>query len=242
MSLLTAVGMLIVFKHTSDQRRLEAVKRAIHAALFEIRLFNDDLGAIFRAQIEILRHNLTYLRLSLIPMLWMIVPLALVIAQLQFYYGYEALKPGEPVLIKAETIPNGGEVLAELDAPKGVRIETPPVWLPSESEIAWRVVPEAAGEFELRIRVGNTTYTKTLQSGAGIVRRSPLRVKSGLLDQLLYPSEAPLPASAPVGPIAVRFQEGRIEIFGWNIHWMIVYFALSLVFAFLLRKPFKVTI
>ena len=61
---------------TSDQRahpRRQA--RRLHAALFEIRLFNDDLSAIFRAQAEMLRHNLTYLRLSLVPMIWMFVPL-----------------------------------------------------------------------------------------------------------------------------------------------------------------------
>ena len=56
--------MLIVFKKTSNQARLEAVKKQIHACLFELRLFSDDLPAILRAQGEILRHNLRYLGLS----------------------------------------------------------------------------------------------------------------------------------------------------------------------------------
>src|SRR5688500_19416424 len=94
--------MLLIFRKTSDQKRLAAVKRQIHAGLFEIRLFNDDLRAIFRAQGEILRHNLTYLRLSIVPMLWMIVPLLLVVAQLQFHYGYSGLTVGQPVLLKAQ--------------------------------------------------------------------------------------------------------------------------------------------
>ena len=55
------------------------MKRQIHACLFEIRLFNDDLPAILRSQMEILRHNLNYLRLSAVPMLWMIVPLVIVL-------------------------------------------------------------------------------------------------------------------------------------------------------------------
>ena len=66
-SLVVSIGMLLVFKRTSNQARLEAVKRQIHACLFEIRLFNDDLPAILRAQVEILRHNLRYLGLSLVP-------------------------------------------------------------------------------------------------------------------------------------------------------------------------------
>ena len=51
-SLLTAIGLLIVFKHTSNQKALEAVKRKIHAGLFEIRLYNDDFRSIMRAQLE----------------------------------------------------------------------------------------------------------------------------------------------------------------------------------------------
>ena len=88
-SLVTAIGLLIVFKHTSNQKALEDVKRHIHAGLFEIRLFNDDFRAIMRAQGDILRHNLRYMRYSMVPMVWTLPPLVLIIAQLQFHYGYE---------------------------------------------------------------------------------------------------------------------------------------------------------
>src|SRR5215510_7874498 len=99
-SLATAFGVIMAFRATSNQQGLTDVKRRIAAALFEIRLFNDDLAAVFRAQGELLRHNLTYLRLSLVPMLWMIVPIAILVAQLDARYGYTGLKPGEPVLLK----------------------------------------------------------------------------------------------------------------------------------------------
>ena len=66
-----------MFRATSNQDAIAAVKRKIQAGIFEIRLFNDDLRAMFRAQVDILRHNLTYIRLSLAPMVWMIVPLVL---------------------------------------------------------------------------------------------------------------------------------------------------------------------
>src|SRR5689334_20806394 len=96
-SLGTSIAMLLVVRRTSNQAGLDEVKRHIHAALFEIRLFNDDLRAIFRAQMEMLRHNVTYLRLSVVPMLWMIVPFVFVMAQLQFQYGYEGLDVGRAV-------------------------------------------------------------------------------------------------------------------------------------------------
>src|SRR4030095_3656765 len=71
-SLITAIGMLFVFKATSNQKKIGEVKRHIYAGLFEIRLFNDDARAILRAQAEILKNNLAYVGLSLVPMLWMI--------------------------------------------------------------------------------------------------------------------------------------------------------------------------
>lgn len=253
-SLLTAVGMLIVFRATSDQARIAAVKRSIHAALFEIRLFNDDLGAILRAQLEILRHNLTYLKLSLVPMLWMIVPLVLIVAQLQFSYGYGGLDRGRPVLVKAQLKERalagrdaaGGVSAAPpdlaLDAPAGIRVETPAVWLPGLKEAIWRIAPERDGEYELRIRVGDETATKTVRVSDAIVRRSPLRPEPGFVNELLYPAEPSLPDESALKSIAVGYPERAVRVFGWEIHWMIVFFVLSIAFAFALRNRFGVTL
>jgi len=131
-SLLVSVLMLVVFKKTSNQAALAVVKRKIHAGIFEIRLFNDDLRAILRAQNEILRHNLTYLRLSLWPMLFLLPPLVLVIAQLQFHYGYQGLRPGQRALLEVDLSPeaaSGARPRARLDLPAGLRAETDAVWI-----------------------------------------------------------------------------------------------------------------
>jgi uncharacterized membrane protein (DUF106 family) len=267
-SLATSIAMLLIFKRTSNQARLAAVKRQIHAALFEIRLFNDDLGAIFRAQAEILRHNLTYLRLSLVPMLWMIVPLVLVIAQLQFHYGYKGLAPGQPILLKAQVrdgvtiVGSDGEValastlpagaLAKtgaardsaplLEAPPQIEVKTPAVWIPATREVIWRVSPQAAGSYDVQLRVGGGTYSKSIRVSDDVVRRSPVRLEPGFLNQLLYPAEAPLPGDGALTSITVAYPETDIHVLGWDLHWMIVYFALSMIFAFALRKRFNVTL
>jgi len=247
-SLVVAIGMLLVFKHTSNQDALEKIKRKIHASLFEIRLFNDDLVAIMGAQFDILRHNLTYIRLSLWPLVWMMAPLVLVIAQLQFHYAYEGLRLGEPVLL---TVRLKGADAAALDAPKpaalldpgtAVLIETPSVWVPAERELVWRLSAKQAGDHEITIRVDGASESKTVTVRDDVVRRSPLRVGSSLLDQILYPAEPPLPASSPIASIELAYPDRSIDVLGVGIHWMIVFFALSLIFAFALRKPFGVTI
>jgi uncharacterized membrane protein (DUF106 family) len=254
-SLLTAAAMLLVFRATSDQRRIEQVKRAMVAALFEIRLFNDDLPALFRAQGEMLRQNAAYVRLSLVPMLWMIVPIVLVVAQLEFRYGYAGLTPGQPVLVKAQlrhapatntdAAPAAGEAssapAATLEAPNEVRVLTSAVWFPATQEVVWQVTPNTPGEFVLNARIGSGTFTKTLEATDHVVRRSPLRVSPGLVDQFLYPAEPPLPVSADVASISVAYPARAIRILGWDMPWIVVYFGLSMAFALLLRKPLGVT-
>jgi len=246
-SLVVAVFMLVVFKHTSNQTGLDTVKRTIHACLFEIRLFNDDLRAIFRAQNEILRANLTYLRLSLAPMVWILPPLVLVIAQLQFHYGYEGLRPGERTLLQVELEPGavaaGARPKAELDVPAGLRAETGAVWIPSQSQLAWRLVAEKEGDYDLGIRIGDAARVeKTVRVTPRTVRLSPVRVDRGFWSQLIYPAEPPLPRDAPIRAIHLGYRDREVSTLGFPLQWMIPFFALSIVFAFALRGVFKVTI
>ena len=57
-----------------------------------------------RSQLRILRHNLTYLRLSAVPLVWILPPLILIMAQMQFHYGYRGLEPEEPTLLKVRLV------------------------------------------------------------------------------------------------------------------------------------------
>jgi len=243
--LLVSVLMLVVFKRTSNQAALAVVKRKIHAGLFEIRLFNDDLRAILRAQNEILRHNLTYLRLSLWPMLFLLPPLVLVIAQLQFHYGYEGLRPGQRALLEVDLAPEaagGARPRVALDVPAGLRAETEAVWVKAESQLAWRLVAERDGDYEVGLEIdGAPRVTKTVRVTPRTVRLSPERASSGFLSQLLYPAEPPLPPG-PVRAVRLSYPGREVEVLGYGMHWMIPFFALSIAFAFALRGVFKVTI
>lgn len=246
-SLVGAVGMLLVFKATSNQEKLEAVKRQIHACLFEIRLFSDDLRAILRAQFEILVHNAKYLGLSLVPMLWMIVPLTLVIAQLQFHYGYEGLAPGQDFLVKVQLAEGGAgqggqRPAASLDAPRGLKIETPAVWIPSEREFAWRLRAEEQGDYDLTFKLGGQEFKKSVQVSSIVQRRSPVRYASGFWNNLLYPAEDPLPKDGPIASITVGYREASVPLLWWPMPWIVVFFILSIVFAFALKGRFGVTL
>jgi len=244
-SIVTAVLMLLVMARVSDQKGLAEAKRGIHAALFEIRLYNDDLVAVMRALGDALRHNGRYLLLSLVPLVWMAIPLVLVVAQLQAFYGYAGLTPGQPAIVKVElrgALPDASAGAVVLAAPTEVRVETGAVRLASANEVLWRIVPTVAGEYTLTVRVGSTVASKTLQVSSVMARRSPRRVSAGLIGQLLYPSESPLPAGGLIAAINVAYPEPGIDLAGWRVHWMVVYIGLSMACAFALAGRFGVTL
>ena len=257
-ALVSGIFALLVYRWTSNQEAIAAVKRRLFAHLLEVRLFNDDLRAVLAAQLRLLRENLTYLRLNLAPLLWMIVPFILLIAQLQFHYGYDGLEVGDRTLLTVDLVASGSEPAADgepaprpavdLAAPAGVAVETPGVWVPSLRQVVWRLRALEPGRHELLVRTGGDEFTKSLfavapEGGSRWVRVSPTRRRAAILDQLLYPAEPSLPRGGPIERIDLQYEAAAISFFGlFDIHWLIAFLILSLVFAFALRNRFGVTL
>jgi hypothetical protein len=244
-ALLTSVAILLAFRATSDQKALRRVKNRITAGILEILLFRDDLRAIVRAQWDIFRHSLTYMRLSLVPMLWVIVPIVLLMIQLQFHYGYRSLQPGESAIVKATLAGEDGLIEVgelRLNVDGGLEVETPLLLLPAEGEADWRIGALADGSHELLLEADGIELAKSVVVGRHSGAISPRRPSASFLDQLLYPVEPPVPGDAAVDAIEVVYSTATVSFFGWDTHWMIVFFTLTIVIAFALQKPLKVTI
>ena len=172
----------------------------------------------------------------------MIVPIVLIIAQLQFHYGYEGLSPGSQALVTVELREDwdGGKPVVELYAPEALRVDSPAVWLPSLGEVVWRVTPQQQGDFELGVKLGEESYVKTVNVTGEIVRRSPSRLEPGLLNQVLYPAESSLPKGSPIRSITVSYPETGSA--AGMPTWLWLFFLLSIVFAFALKGKFGVKI
>lgn len=241
LSVPAALAMLLVVKHTSNQARLASVKRGIQACLYEIRLFSDDPRAVLRALGEMLRHNLTYLRLSLGPLLILALPFGFVLTHLDAYYGTGELVPGRAVLIKVRMKePSAGA--PQLAATAGVKIETPAVWIPSLREAVWRISAEGELEADLTVTAATGSVTKAFTSASGVVRRSISRPDSGILSQLRHPAERPIPGGSGIESVTVTYPARGVSVVGWELHWLVVFFVLSLVLALIFRAPMKVVI
>jgi hypothetical protein len=240
-ALVTAVLALWVVKATSDQRRVRAAKNGMYAALLEMRLFNDDLSAILRAQGDVLRYNARYLRAALVPILWLVVPVSLLVAQLESYYAYRGLTPREPTLVTAHVRPGtNGAGAPTLEVPSAIQVDTPAVRLPATDEVVWRVLPEAPGEYSIRIRFGSETLTKTLVVSDAIGRRSIVRPTAGWLDQIEHPSEPPLPTGSRIDAITVGYPPRVLTILGWRLPWEMIFGAFTILFGFVLGRVLRI--
>ena len=238
---LTAAAWLSLIRASTDQFALAAVKRQMHADLLEIRLFHDDLRLIFRAERDFLRHNGTYLRLSLLPSLWMVIPALIVIPQLEAYFGYGGTAVRQSILVTAQLASNANSE-ATLNLPPGVRAETPAVWLPELRQVIWRVTADANGDYRLQLKVGAETYDKALHVSDQLARRSPTRLSAGFLNELFHPSEQPLPSGAPIESIGVEYQDRYFDILGWRVSWFVLYLAEIILFAIVLKRPLRVNL
>ena len=244
-SFLTGLLMLFVFKWTSNQEGIQKIKNRIKAHLLELRLYKDSLSQSFRSQGNILRCNLKYISYSAKPMLVMIVPLILIIVQLNFWFGYESLTPNESTILKIKLAEGQNPLEAQIavQPSTGLVMETQPLRIEESQEINWRFSATQEGIQQFLVTIDGETITKRVSvAQKPLSKISPLKTSTKFLDQVMYPAEPPIKSQIPVESIEIRYPTKSMDLFGWKIHWIIVYFVLSIIFGFAFKGVFKVQI
>jgi hypothetical protein len=242
-SLLAGVLMLWLFGKVSDQQAIRTIRDRIRGQLIAIRLFGDDLGLLFRLQGRLLRDNAVFLRHAFVPILIMLVPVLLILIQLDLRFAHRPLAPGEPAVVKVRLAQ--GQSTAQrvtLEAPAGVAVETDAVRAPARREVAWRIRAERDGDYALVVRVGDRSVEKDLRVGAGWGAVSTLRSGGSLLQKLLFPGEAPIAPSDGVESISVTYRPLDLRLLGFGVNWVAVFFVLSIVSGFAFRRVLGVEI
>ena len=243
-SALTGIVMIVIFKYTSNQNGIKGAKDKMSAYFMEVRLFKDDMALMLGAQARILRTNLTYMRYAVTPMLFMIVPVVLILAQLGIRYADRPLRPGESALVKlklSERSFSTDDAIA-VDVSDGLRLETPLLRIPSAGEIDFRVGAVSEGEHEITVSIGDETIIQPLSVSGKVQRVYASRMKPDFWNMLLYPGQKPIPKSSVVEEITVGLPGQTVSMFGWNVNWLILFFIASLIAGYALKGVFKVEV
>lgn len=240
-SAITGVLMLFIFKVTSKQDKIKRQKDYVKGYMLQMRIFKDDLTLLGDAQTNILKHNIHYLKYAIVPLLFILVPVILIMIQLNLRYSPEPLEVGDSVVVKTYfdgTIPEG----VELSPGDGYIVETPPVHIKREGEVAWRVKATEVGKHNLVISTPKGEVTKELVVAPGkTVKLSERRVRT-FWDHISWPGEKPVPSTTKVNEIVVNYSASEMKLLGIPIHWIITFFVVSVAAGFALKGVFGVEI
>ncbi len=234
------IGMLWSFKRFSNQEQVALAKRKVWAHLYAFRLYADEPALIFRAQKQLLLWNARYLALMMRPTVVVFVPVTLLLFGLDAMYGRRPLEPGESAIVTAQFV-DGVDVHSLAATLEGaqIQVETPSVRIPNLRQVSWRVRAMSAASGSVILRTAGASLSKTVQTGStsGLI---PERRVASLLDWFRYPGESRLP-SGSLRWISVDYPAATIDIFGFGVHWLLWFLAVSLVTMLLAKKRFGVT-
>jgi hypothetical protein len=235
-SVVIGLLMVVVFRYTSDQKAIHVGKDHLKAHLLALRLFQDQIPVVLRSYGRIVMATGRYLRLAFMPLLFMIVPLTLLMIQIDRYLGSTPLEAGRPFLISARVEDSNLLNDVSLALPDGLATTAPAVHVPAENEIVWRVVPARNGDYVVNVQASARTFSKSVVVGSGMPRLSTVRLRGRFWERLFYSAEPALPESNVVDAITVQYPARAIAFAGFEWNWIWLFFVLSLAAGFLFKS------
>jgi hypothetical protein len=235
-SLVIGLLMVVVFRYTSDQKAIHVAKDRLKAHLLALRLFQDQIPVVLRSYVRIVLATGRYLRLAFKPLLFVIVPLTFLIVQLDRYLGSMPVEAGQPFLVKVRLDNPNTLNEASLQLPDGLSTTASAVHVPSESEVAWRVVAEKPGEYKVNVQAADQTFSKRVVVGTGLSRLSPVRLRGKFWERIFVSGEPALPGNNPIESINVQYPARNIAFAGFEWNWIWLFFVLSLAAGFLFKS------
>lgn len=237
-SFITGIVMLLIFKATSDQTGIKQAKNKVKAHFLAIRLYRDDISLMFETMGNIIASNLGYMKKSLRPMLFLILPVAVIIIQLGTRYEYRPLHVGESTVISLRLHNNASlDDLrkVELHLPTGLKVATPPVRIEQLREVSWRIEAVTAGKYDVIFKFGEHAISKTVQVDDVFGKVTP-KVGNDFATTLMNPGEPSLAGSAFGASVGLHYPKREFSLFGLGLHWLVAFFVLSLIFGFAFKS------
>jgi uncharacterized membrane protein (DUF106 family) len=242
LSVVIGLVMVVVFRYTSDQKAIHVAKDRLKAHLLAVRLYQDQLSVVVRAYGRILLGTGRYIRLAFMPLLIVIIPMTYMIVQLDWYLGYSPIAQAEPFLVKVKAASAEAINDVSLQLPAEIAISAPPVHVPTDSEIVWRLVADKDGTYDIKVASAGQTFAKKVVVAGDVSRISLSRMRAPYWKRLFSSSEPALPESSPIQAIDVTYPARNIEFAWTEWNWIVLFFVLSLVAGFVFKSVLGIEI
>lgn len=234
--------MVLVFRFTSDQLAIHVAKDRLKAHLLALRLFQDQIPVVMRSYGRILLGTWHYLRLTIKPLLIIILPLILGIAQGDRYLGLLPVSSGQPFLVKAQLRNQDALNDAKLVLPEGLSQTAPAVHDLSGSQVVWRVLAFHDGNYAVTIQTRDQQFSKSVIVGSGLRRLSAIRLRGQFLRRMFFSADPRLPDSSAIQSIEIQYPAREISFARMEWNWIWLFFVLSIVFGFFWKSLLGVEI
>lgn len=146
LAIIAGAVMAAVFRFTTRPAKIHARLNSIHADLLEFRLYFDEPALIWRAQINLVRDNCALL-VQFVPAL---IVIAAMIYGIDTFCADRPLRPGEAAVVTVQL--NRPLSASDRFALEG-QSETPPVRIPHDNQVSWRVRAARGGRVSVRALV-----------------------------------------------------------------------------------------
>ena len=249
----TGALLLVIFKYTSNQRAIGRVRDTIKANMLALKLFKDSISVTLQSQVQLFKGALQLLVYSIVPLLVMVVPVSLLLAQMELWYQSRPLLLGEETVV---TMKLNGEINSpwpkvSIKSTPALEVMIGPVKIFSKREICWKIRTRVyrfrrnsdlatktneKGYHRMIFKVDDEQIEKELAIGDGFMRVSIERPGWHWSDIMLHPWEKPFRTDSTVQSISINYPD-RMSLTSGTDWWLIYFFVLSLVFA-LIFKPF----
>ena len=249
-SLVVGFVMVVLFGYTSDQKAIGVAKDQLKAHLLAVRLYRDQIPVVMGSYGKILRGTGRYLKLAFMPLLYVIIPITLLMVQIDRYLGQTPLPVNAPFLLTVHLTPahlapalpaeqtGGGDVTSDvtIDLPTEIAMTAPAVHVPADREIVWRLVGSKEGKYEVKISAGGQSAEKTVYVGNDLPRISTVRLRGKFWERMFSSAEPPLPENSPIESISINYPDRNIDIAGYGMNWIWLFFILSMVAGFIFKE------
>jgi uncharacterized membrane protein (DUF106 family) len=238
LSLVIGLVMVVLFGYTSDQKAIGIAKDQLKAHLLAVRLYRDQIPVVMGSYGKILRGTGRYLKLAFKPLLYVIVPITLLVVQIDRYLGSIPIPTDAPFLLTAHFAGSDDLNHVTLDLPPEITMTAPPVHVAASNEIVWRLMASRDGKYEVEVKIAaaGESAAKAVCVGSGLPRISTVRLRGQFWRRMFSSAEPALPENSPVESIAINYPDRNIDVAGYGINWIWLFFILSMAAGFVFKE------
>ena len=246
-SVVVGLVMIVLFGYTSDQKAIGIAKDQLKAHLLAVRLYRDQIPVVMGSYGKILRGTARYLKLAFMPLLYVIIPITLLMVQMDRYLGQAPVPIGASFLLTVHFVANeaaGDNALnsVSLELPPEITISAPPVHIATDHEIVWRLTGSQNGKYSIKINANGRSAEKSVCIGEGLPRISSVRLRGQFWSRLFSSAEPALPVNSPIESASIHYPDREIQIAGYGMNWIWMFFIVSMIAGFIFKEVLGIKI